>query len=136
MKRFLLILLGCIMFSLGTIGIFLPFLPTTVFYLLTAFFWLRSSEKLYNKFIASEKYQKYVKDAIIDKNISTKGMIRMFLMMLIVFLIPALLVDNFIMRVSLAIVYLAHVIFLSLYLKGKKTKKINKKNTTLGDIND
>lgn len=128
MKRFLLVLLGCIMFSLGTIGFFLPFLPTTVFYLLTAFFWLKSSEKLYNKFITSEKYQKYVKDAIIDKNISTKGMIRMFLMMLVVFLVPALLVNNFIMRISLAVVYSAHIIFLSLYLKGKKIKKYHRKD--------
>lgn len=120
MKRWLYILLGMFTFGLGTLGIFLPFLPTTVFYLLTGFFWLRSSEKLHQKFVQSKSYQKYVQDALIERKITTKGMVRMFLLMFVIFLIPALLVDNLVMRVTLAIVYLAHVIGLSWYLKGKK----------------
>lgn len=51
MKKQLFILLGSLMFGLGTLGIFLPFLPTTVFYLLTGFFWIRSSDKLYQKYV-------------------------------------------------------------------------------------
>lgn len=120
MKKWLYILLGMLTFGLGTLGIFLPFLPTTVFYLLTGFFWLRSSERLYQKFVQSKSYQKYVQNALIERNITTKGMVRMFSLMFIIFLIPALLVDNLVMRVTLAIVYLAHVIGLSWYLKGKK----------------
>lgn len=122
MKKALFIALGAFTFALGTVGIFVPFLPTTVFYLLTAFFWLRSSERLYKKFTSSEGYQKYVQNTLIEKNITTKGMIRMFLMIFIVFLIPGLLVNNTIMRISLAVVYLCHVVFLTWYLKGKKTK--------------
>lgn len=122
MKKWLYILLGMLTFGLGTLGIFLPFLPTTVFYLLTGFFWIRSSEKLYQKFVQSKSYQKYVQNALIERKITTKGMIRMFLLMFVVFLIPAVLVDNLVMRVTLAIVYLAHVIGLSWYLKGKKKK--------------
>ena len=133
MKKWLFILLGMITFGLGTLGIFLPFLPTTVFYLLTGFFWLRSSEKLYQKFVQSESYQKYVQDALIERKITTKGMLRMFLLMFIIFLIPAVLVDNTIMRITLAIVYLAHVIGLSWYLKGKKKAP---QSPELGDSND
>lgn len=133
MKRWLYILLGMFTFGLGTLGIFLPFLPTTVFYLLTGFFWLRSSEKLHQKFVQSKSYQKYVQDALIERKITTKGMVRMFLLMFVIFLIPALLVDNLVMRVTLAIVYLAHVIGLSWYLKGKK--KISQL-PELGDGND
>lgn len=127
MKKGLFIFLGSMTFALGTLGIFLPFLPTTVFYLLTGFFWLRSSDKLYQKFVQSDKYQRYVKSPIIEKKITNKGMIRMFLMIFIIFLIPGLLVDNTIMRISLAVVYICHVIGLTWYLRGKKARKFKSK---------
>lgn len=120
MKKIIYFSLGAVFFVLGTIGIFLPFLPTTVFYLLTGFFWLRSSDKYYNKFIQSSFYPQAVAEPIIKKKITNAGMIRMFLMILIVFLIPGLLVDNTPMRICLMIVYIAHVIGLTWYLRGKK----------------
>lgn len=134
MKKWLFILLGALSFALGTIGIFLPFLPTTVFYLLTAFFWVRSSDRLHQKFIQSDSYQKYVQEALVNKNITNKGLFRMFFMMLIIFLIPGILVDNLVMRITLAIVYIVHVVGLTWYLKGKS--KTPKRLSDLGDTND
>lgn len=133
MKKGLFILSGTITFVLGTIGIFLPFLPTTVFYLLTGFFWLRSSEKLYHRFIQSKRYQKYVEEPIIKKNISTGNMIKMFLAIFVVFLIPCIFVDNLMMRVTMAIVYIAHVVLLTWYLKGKNRNSVSAKAGTGND---
>ncbi|WP_321388028.1 YbaN family protein [uncultured Enterococcus sp.] len=133
MKKGLFILSGTITFVLGTIGIFLPFLPTTVFYLLTGFFWLRSSEKLYHRFIQSKGYQKYVEEPIIKKNISTGNMIKMFLAIFVVFLIPCIFVDNLMMRVTMAIVYIAHVVLLTWYLKGKNRNSVSAKAGTGND---
>lgn len=133
MKKGLFIVVGAITFALGTLGIFLPFLPTTVFYLLTGFFWLRSSDKLYNRFVQSESYQKYVEQPIIQKNISTKNMIKMFGAIFVVFLIPCIFVDNLMMRVTMGTVYVAHVIFLSWYLKGKNRRTIS---AEVGNRND
>lgn len=59
-KKSLFIILGGISFDLGTLGLSLPFIPTVPFYMLTSFLWLRSSEKLYNKFVQSTYYQKYI----------------------------------------------------------------------------
>ncbi|MGM0123267.1 hypothetical protein IGI37_000633 [Enterococcus sp. AZ194] len=134
MKKWLYIGLGSITFAIGTVGIFLPFLPTTVFYLLTGFFWLRSSEKLYQKFVQSKNYQKYIQETLVEKKITNKGMIKMFLMILVIFAIPAILVNNLIMRVTLAIVYLAHVFGLTWYLRGKEKKSTE--SVQLGDNND
>ncbi len=131
MKKILYFSLGSITFVLGTLGMFLPFLPTTVFYLLTAFFWLRSSDKYYNRFIQSSFYQRCVEEPIVKKQITNKGMLKMFAMILVVFLIPGLLVDNTIMRITLAIVYVGHVIGLSWYLRKPKKVKIG-----LGESND
>ena len=123
-KKALYIGLGGISFVLGTLGLSLPLIPTVPLYMLTSFLWLRSSEKLYGKFIASTYYQKYVQELIIEKKMTNKGLVRLFLMIFIVFLIPGILVNNLVMRISLVIVYVLHLIFLTLYFKKKEKKQV------------
>ncbi|WP_071130963.1 YbaN family protein [Enterococcus timonensis] len=124
MKKYLYIALGGIFFTLGTLGIFLPILPTTGFYLLTGFFWIRSSEKLHQRFVTSPHYQKYVEKPFLQKQMTTKSMIKMFFVMGLVFLIPILLVDFTWLRWLLVGIYAGHVVGLSLYLKGKIFRKV------------
>ncbi|KAA7838005.1 DUF454 domain-containing protein, partial [Salmonella enterica subsp. enterica serovar Lubbock] len=125
MKKSLFIILGGISFILGTLGLSLPFIPTVPFYMLTSFLWLRSSEKLYNKFVQSTYYQKYIQELIIEKKMTTKGLVKLFAMIFIVFLIPGILVDNLVMRISLVVVYVLHFIFLTLYFKKKERKNMS-----------
>lgn len=124
-KKSLFIILGGISFILGTLGLSLPFIPTVPFYMLTSFLWLRSSEKLYNKFVQSTYYQKYIQELIIEKKMTTKGLVKLFAMIFIVFLIPGILVDNLVMRISLVVVYVLHFIFLTLYFKKKEHKNMS-----------
>lgn len=58
MKRFRLfwLLLGMVTLVLGTIGIFLPLLPTVPFYLATVFCFARSSDRLHDWFLQTELY--------------------------------------------------------------------------------
>ncbi|MGC3394312.1 DUF454 family protein, partial [Enterococcus faecalis] len=90
------------------------------FYLLTAFFWMRSSDKLYNKFLASSYYQKYIQEAFFEKKITRKGKWTLFISMFLLFAIPCLIVRNTLMTTTLAIGYLAHVIGLSWNWRPKK----------------
>mgnify|MGYP001212598042 CR=1 FL=1 len=60
--RLLWISLGSTFVAIGTIGIFVPGLPTTVFLLLAAACYVRSSEKLYNWLINNKTFGKYIKD--------------------------------------------------------------------------
>lgn len=48
LKKYLLIIMGTISLILGTVGIFIPILPTTPFLLLASYCYIRSSKKLYN----------------------------------------------------------------------------------------
>ncbi len=50
----LLILGGTISLFIGIAGIFLPILPTTPFFLITAGLYVRSSPYLYNKFVSNK----------------------------------------------------------------------------------
>jgi uncharacterized membrane protein YbaN (DUF454 family) len=56
----LFIALGFITFVLGTAGIFLPVLPTTPLYLVTAFCFARGSERFHRWFLNTKLYKKHL----------------------------------------------------------------------------
>jgi len=67
--RALFIAFGIISFGLGVIGIFLPLLPTTPFMLLSAFLFLRSSDKLYLWLVNHRIFGKYIHDYMENRSI-------------------------------------------------------------------
>lgn len=71
-KRILYIILGTLFFILGYIGIFVPLLPTTPFWLLTCWFYIRSSKRLYDKVMSNRYFGPYIKDFVEDKSITLK----------------------------------------------------------------
>ena len=60
LMRYLWLGVGMTAFALGTAGIVLPLLPTVPFYLLAAFCFAKSSERLHRWFAGTKLYQKYV----------------------------------------------------------------------------
>ena len=60
--RISLIIAGWILVGLGIIGIFLPVMPTTIFLILAAACFARSSEKFYNQLINNKYLGKYIRD--------------------------------------------------------------------------
>lgn len=61
LRQIIWICVGLGAFSFGTLGIFLPILPTVPLYLLASFAFLNSSETLYTRFRNSKYYKKYLK---------------------------------------------------------------------------
>lgn len=121
LKKWLYIILGGVTFVLGTVGIFVPLLPTVPFYLLTAYFWLNSSNRLYNYFTQSRYYQTYIQQMIFEKKATKSNLFKMLIMVFIVLLIPFILFNSLHVRIILSVVFLAHLIFGYLYFR--KTKK-------------
>ena len=60
--RVILIIVGFISFGLGTVGIFLPILPTTPLYLLTSFCFVKSSKRFNTWFLNSKLYKKHLEN--------------------------------------------------------------------------
>jgi uncharacterized membrane protein YbaN (DUF454 family) len=58
----LLVTLGTLCVALGILGMFLPLLPTTVFLLLAAFFYARSSERFYHWLMTNRWFGAYIKN--------------------------------------------------------------------------
>jgi uncharacterized membrane protein YbaN (DUF454 family) len=62
--KILFIILGSLSLGLGFIGIFLPILPTTPFFLLAAYSYLKSSKRLYNWLINHRVFGSYINNYI------------------------------------------------------------------------
>ena len=74
-RRIIYIILGFFFLILGAVGIFIPLLPTTPFWLLTCWFYLRSSEKLYNRAMSNRYFGSYIRNYMVDKAIPLQSKI-------------------------------------------------------------
>jgi uncharacterized protein len=68
----LYIALGGVSLALGVIGIFLPILPTTVFLLISAWSWARSSERFYKWLINNKLLGSYISNYKDEKGVTQR----------------------------------------------------------------
>jgi uncharacterized membrane protein YbaN (DUF454 family) len=116
------ITLGSISLALGTLGIFLPFLPTTPFYLLTAWAYLKGSEKLYQKMMDNNYFGTIVRDFKDNKAIPLKTKIISVSLLWITILSSAFFfVSVWWIRVLLIVI----AIGVTVHILSYKTKKVD-----------
>ena len=103
LKKAFFVALGCISLALGTIGIALPILPTVPFYLLTAFCFANSSERLHTWFTHTTVYKKYIGS---------------YFKALLIGTVTAIMLPGFILmdkvpvgRAIMAIVWVGHIVY-------------------------
>ena len=108
-KRALLLVAGTVSLALGTIGIFLPILPTTPFLLLSAACYLRSSERMHKWLLGNRWFGEYIKNYQAGRGIpmKTKIVAMAFLWAAIVYSSFFVLDEILIAQVALLIVAFA-----------------------------
>ena len=79
--RLLWVLLGSLSVGMGVIGIFVPGWPTTIFLIIASYFYIRSSEKLYDWLINNKILGIYLKNYYSGKGMPLKAKIFSILMM-------------------------------------------------------
>ena len=111
-KKGLFIALGCISLALGTIGIVLPILPTVPFYLLTAFCFANSSQRLHDWFVHTTVYKKYIGSYFRRRGMTKKAKC------LLIGTVTAIMVPGFILmdtvpvgRAIMLIVWVGHIFY-------------------------
>ena len=98
--KILWILLGSFFVMIGAIGAVIPGLPTTLFLILAAACYLRSSQKLYDWLIANKTFGPYLKDYREGKGIPRRAK-KIALVMMTIFVGYAVLfaLDDLIVRI-------------------------------------
>ena len=86
-KNVLYIFLGFFFIFLGGIGIIIPILPTTPFFLLALFFFTKSSKKFELWFKNTKLYTKYLEDFVNKRSMTLKSKIQLLLFASIMLLV-------------------------------------------------
>ncbi len=122
-KRIIYIAIGCICLALGTVGVFLPILPTTPFYLITLFCFARSSKRLEDWFKGTKLYKKHLESFVEKKGmlVSTKVCIltTVTILMGLGFFFMARK-GIWIPCIIIAVVWIAHMIYFLFFVKTIK----------------
>jgi uncharacterized protein len=71
-RKAILIFTGTVCVALGVLGMFLPLLPTTVFLLMAAYCYSRSSEKFHTWLLTNRLFGPYIKNYKSGKGISIR----------------------------------------------------------------
>ena len=120
-KQVVFIVLGCICLALGTVGVFLPILPTTPFFLLTVFFFANSSKRLHDWFVGTKLYKKHLESFVQKKGMLTKTKISIILSVTLLMGFGFFMMARkgvWIPCIILAVVWAAHLIY---FIFGVKT---------------
>lgn len=118
-RRYVYMTLGSIFLALGMVGIFIPVLPTTPFLLLTAFFYLRSSYRLYCWLIGHKVFGSYINDYMEHRAVKKRAKISALIFLWSTMLISIIFVPVTAVRIILPLIGLA-VTFHILSLKTLK----------------
>ena len=80
-KKKIYIIFGCFFFALGLLGYYMPVMPGTIFMIIAAYFFMHSSNRLYEKIINNPYYGRPIKDYIENHIIPIKTKIIILLSM-------------------------------------------------------
>ena len=118
------LIIGFICLALGTIGVFLPVLPTVPFYLVTAFSFAKSSERLHNWFINTKLYKKNLESFVERKAMTLKTKLSILISVTLVMGFGFFMMARkgiWIPCIILAVVWLCHICYFMFRVKTEKT---------------
>jgi len=105
--KLLYILLGTIALLIGITGVVVPGLPTTPFLLITAWLYLKGSEKLYNRLLRTRIIGNYIREyqnqkgMTLKQKVSSIGVMWFMITISVLFFIPDITVKIIVLIVGL-----------------------------------
>jgi len=120
LKKIFLIISGSFFIFLGTIGIFIPILPTTPFILLAAACYIKSSEKLYNWLTSNKVFSKYIKNYSLKKGMTKNTKLKVILLGLLAIIISSFFTYNTNEKIILYSLGIIMIIVISLTKTAKE----------------
>ena len=116
--------LGFISLALGTIGVVLPLLPTVPFYMATVFCFAKSSRKLYDWFVGTKLYRRYLESYVTSRAMTVKNKLAIMGTATAVMAVGFLMMSRVpVGRICIAVVWVFHVIYFSFAVKTIREEK-------------
>ncbi len=122
MKKKIFIAIGLFCVTLGTIGIFVPILPTTPFFLLASFLFSKSSRKFYDKLINNKYLGHYIRDYLENKTMPTHSKITTLVILWVGIGVSIFLLD-FQKHTTIFLLIVAIAVTIHIVLIGRKKSK-------------
>ena len=120
-RQIIYITIGSTALVLGAVGLFLPLLPTTPFWLLTAWCYLHSSPELYKRAMENPHFSRYIREYMEERALSMRTKVTALSTMWIsITLTSIFLTDNTWVRISLLLISICVTIHLLRFPTAKK----------------
>ncbi|WP_288981547.1 YbaN family protein [uncultured Parvimonas sp.] len=121
--KYIWIAIGLIFFAIGTVGVFLPILPTFPFYVVTVFCFARSSKKLHKWFVETNLYKNNIEKIVNRKGLPLKTKLKIIIIFTITMGTGFYFMKNTnIGRIILGVVWFCHIVYFAFGIKTIKDK--------------
>lgn len=116
--------LAMICLTLGTIGVFLPLIPTVPFYLATAFCFAKGSERLHTWFLGTSLYEKHLASFVQSNSMTLKTKLSIMASATFMMGVAFVLMDGVLVgRVVLGVVWVIHVLYFVFVIKTRPAEE-------------
>lgn len=107
LKRGLLIVAGFTLIGLGTVGVFIPVLPTTPLYLLALFCFANSSERIKSWYEKTWFYKRYLANYMQTRSLTVRTKLGICIPVTGMLAVTAFLIDNALVRALIIVLALS-----------------------------
>ena len=125
-KKCFYIIIGFIALALGAVGVVLPVLPTTPFLLLASLCFVRGSDKFDRWFKETKLYKKHLDGFVKNREMTLKQKIVILVFADTMMMIPVILIDSTIMRISILLVIVVKLWYFIFRIKTVKKEELSK----------
>lgn len=123
LKDGIFITIGLLCVALGSIGIVLPILPTTPFYMLAAVMFGKGSKGIYQWFVTTSLYRKHVASLVQSKAMTARAKACLLGMVTLVLMVTMIIASNWWIRGILVVVAIFHYYYFLLKIKTIKEEQ-------------
>lgn len=111
------IVFGFLCLALGAIGMLLPVLPTTPFFLLATVLFAKGSTKFHQWFLSSKLYKKHVEHIVKNKAMSKLAKIKVLAILFCMFTVGIMIAPIWHAKVAIVVIALFHAYYFLFRIK-------------------
>lgn len=115
--NYLCVAFGILFMILGVIGMILPILPTTPFFLLATVLFAKGSTRFHQWFLSSKLYKKHVEHVVKNKTMTLKAKLKLATMLSCFFIIGIVIAPIWHAKVAILLIGIFHLYYFLFRIK-------------------